>query len=120
MYSIDTSRAVFFTNLSTICLANSSVIAFLFSEACASKVFSAPSISRMFVLMEYARYSTTSFGSSIPLPCIFLCKTAILVSKSGTDKSAERPHLKRDNKRCSIPCNSTGALSEVKTICFPF
>jgi len=34
--------------------------------------------------------------------------------------SAESPHLKRDNKRCSISCISTGALSLVKITCLPF
>ena len=46
-----TSRAVFFTNLSIICFARSSVTAFLFSELCAIRLIIAPSSSRMLVVM---------------------------------------------------------------------
>ena len=42
----------YFTNLSTICLARSIVMALLLREACAKRVFRAPSISRMLVLIE--------------------------------------------------------------------
>ena len=91
------------------------MIDFLFKLDWAINDIKAPSNSLMLVVIEYAKYSTTSFGKSIPSWYIFLFNTAILVSRSGDCKSADNPHLNLDNNLCSIPCNSTGGLSEVNT-----
>ena len=50
MYSIETSLAVFLTNLSIICFAKSSVMDFLLSDDCAISDIKAPSNSR--ILLE--------------------------------------------------------------------
>ena len=117
---MDTSRLVFLTNFSTICLARSMVISFLLNEDCAINEMIAPSSSLTFVLMFLATNSIISSGISTPSRYNLFFNIETRVSKSGFCNSADSPHLKRDNKRCSMSCISTGALSLVKITCLPF
>ena len=89
-------------------------------EDCAINEMIAPSNSRTLVLIFLATYSMISSFMVTPSLNSLFFRIEILVSKSGTCNSADKPHLNRDNNLCSMSCMSTGALSEVIITCFPF
>ena len=70
--------------------------------------------------MDRAINSVTSSGSATRSLSAFLCRMAILVSKSGDWMSAISPHSKRERKRSSIELISLGGQSLEITICFPW
>ncbi|MCY1535939.1 hypothetical protein D9M68_713690 [compost metagenome] len=119
IYSIEISFDVFLIKFFSICLASARSISFLFRVDCANRDTIAPSSSRTLLSILCATYSITSEGSSIPSPYIFFFRIAIRVSRSGTCRSADKPHLKRLSKRSSRPARSFGALSEVRMTCLP-
>ena len=67
-----------------MCLAKSKVMALRLRLAWATSEIKAPSSSRTFVVMLYARYSMTSRGNSMPSAYIFFSKMAMRVSRDGT------------------------------------
>ena len=117
---METSLLVFFTNFWTISLAKSIVISALLNDDWAIREIIAPSNSLTFVFIFLATYSIISWLISTPSRYNLFFNIDILVSKSGNCSSAERPHLNLYNKRCSISCISTGALSDVNITCLPF